>query len=287
MKIIRLPALKVLIFTLAAMLLSACGASGESGPIKPKGNVIAGRVTMEDGSPLRGDIQDVVIGISGVSGAGQEVSYTPVVKPDGTYSQKVAHGMYSFSSNLFCYVVIMYGDIEFHLPLEHVGRKWSKRQDSEEGIVQDFVLKFTGPTPYGKSEGLNIGNATHWYGLSIGMSASSYREDIKQSVPMPPVGTKLTFTLKATGNGVDGRPLAAPVTLERVWQDRYTSVDLSDLMPAPYEVTGTATLPDGTTKRLLFQGPGDYPNYKPALSLPLQSDRNKYWKHLCSFVVDA
>ena len=117
MKIIRLPALKVLIFTLAAMLLSACGASGESGPIKPKGNVIAGRVTMEDGSPLRGDIQDVVIGISGVSGAGQEVSYTPVVKPDGTYSQKVAHGMYSFSSNLFCYVVIMYGDIEFHLPL--------------------------------------------------------------------------------------------------------------------------------------------------------------------------
>ncbi|MCC6414613.1 MAG: hypothetical protein IT582_01720, partial [Opitutaceae bacterium] len=265
--------LRSLLFGSVLLLATACGGAAEDGtkPIKPKSNVIAGRVTMEDGSPLRGDIQDVVISISGVSGAGEKVSYTPVVKPDGTYSQKVAHGMYSFSTNLFCYVVIMYGDIEFRLPLEHVGRNWNKRQDSEEGIVQDFVLKFTGPTPYGKSEGLNIGNATHWYGLSIGMSAGTYRNDINASAFKIPAGTKLTFTLKATGNGIDGRPIPGPITLERVYKDRYESLDLNDLMPAPYEVTGTATLPDGTTKRLLFQGPGDYPNYKPALSLPLQS----------------
>ncbi len=285
MKIIRLPALKTLAFTLAALLLSACGASGESGPIKPKGNVIAGRVTMEDGSPLRGDIQDIVIGISGVSGAGEKVKYTPVVKPDGTYSQKVAHGMYSFSSDLFCYVVIMYGGTEFHLPLEHVGRNWDKRQDSEDGIVQNFVLKFTGPTPYGKSNGLNIGDAAHWYGLSIGMSADTYRNDINASGFKIPAGTKLTFTLKATGNGIDGRPIPGPITLERIYKDRYESLDLNDLMPAPYEVTGTATLPDGTTKRLLFQV--KYAVYSPVLSLPVKSDSTKLWKQLCSFVVDA
>lgn len=273
---------------LATLVLVACGGSAEANaPIKPKGNVIAGRVTMEDGSPLRGDIQDVVISISGVSEAGERVSYTPVVKPDGTYSQKVAPGMYSFSSSLFCYAVMMYGDTEFHLPLEHIGRNWNKRQGSEDGIVQDFILKFTGPTPYGKSEGLNIGNATHWYGLSIGMRASGYRDDLKHSAPFPPAGTKLTFTLKATGNGIDGRPIPAPVTVERVWQDNYTIVDLNDLMPAPYEVTGTATLPDGTTKRLLMQGPGDYPHYKPALSLPLKSDSHNFWKHPCTFVIDA
>lgn len=285
MKTLPPPSLKALAFTLAALLLAACGASGEPGPIKPKGNVIAGRITMEDGSSLRGDIQDVVVSISGVSGAGEEVSYTPIVNDDGTYRQKVANGQYSFSSN-YNYVVMLYGDSEFHLPLEPVGRNWSKRRDAEDGIVQDFVLKFTGPTPYGKSDGLNIGNATHWYGLSIGMSASGYRDDIKASAFKIPAGTKLTFTLKATGNGIDGRPIPAPV-VERVYQDSYSTLDLNDLMPASYKITGTATLPDGTTKRLLLQGPGDYPNYKPVLTLPLQSDRNKYWKHLCTFVIDA
>lgn len=277
---------KAIAFSLAVLLLSACGASADSGPIKPKSNVIAGRVTMEDGSALRGDIQDVVINISGVSGAGQEVSYTPAVNDEGVYRQKVADGQYVFSGN-YNYVVMLYGDTEFQLPLEPVGRNWSKQRDAEDGIVQDFILKFTGPTPYGKSSGLDSGNATHWYGLSIGMSASGYRDDLKAVSFKIPAGTKLTFTLRATANGIDGRPVPAPITLERVYEDSYSKLDLNDLMPAPYEVTGTATLPNGTTKRLLFQGPGDYPKYKPALSLPLQSDRNKYWKHLCTFVLDA
>lgn len=278
------------LLTLALLFSAGCGGSSEPGapkPIKPKGNVIAGRVTMEDGSPLRGDVKDVVIGISGISGRGENVSYTPIVKPDGTYSQKVASGLYSFSTGLFCYVIVMYGDIEFHLPLEHVGRNWNKRQDSKDGIVQDFVLKFTGPTPYGKSSGLNIGDAGHWYGQCIGMSADSYREDIKASAFKIPAGTKLTFTLKATGPAIDGSRIPAPVTVGRVYEDRYASLDLNDLMPAPYEVTGTATLPDGTTKPLLFNV--KYGVYNRVLSVPLKKNDTfgNALKQLCSFVVDG
>jgi len=52
---------------------------------------------MEDGSPLRGDIKDIAISIAGVSTAAESVSYSPVVKADGTFSQKVAGGQYTFS----------------------------------------------------------------------------------------------------------------------------------------------------------------------------------------------
>lgn len=280
-------ALKTVPLLLALFLVIGCDGSGKTGgPVKSKRNIIAGRVMMEDGSPLRGDIKDVVINISGVSGAGEKVSFTPIVKPDGTYSQKVASGLYSFSTGLFCYVVLQYGDIEFHLPLEHVGRNWDKRQDSEDGIVQDFVLKFTGPTPYGKSNGLNIGDAGHWYGESVGMKADSYREDIKASAFKIPAGTKLAFTLKPTGPGIDGQP-AKTVTVERVYEDPYGKLDLNDLMPAPYDITGTATLPDGTTKRLLFNI--KYAVYGPVLSVPLKKDDTfgNALKQLNAFVIDG
>lgn len=285
-----------LAFTL--LLSIGCGGSAETGApvpsqesssessLEPKGNIIAGRVTMEDGSPLRGDIQEVVISIAGVSGPGERVNYTPIVKPDGTYRQKVASGMYSFSTSLFCYVALLYGDTEFHLPLEHVGRDWNKKRDSEEGIVQDFVLKFTGPTPYGKSDGLNPGNATHWYGESIGLLASVWRDDIKQSAFKIPAGTRLTFSLKPTGPAIDGSTIG-PVTIDRVYMDSFPTLDLNDLMPAPYQVTGTATLPDGTTKPILLQGRGDYPNFKPSATVPLEKDDRGIAKFTLNFVIDS
>jgi len=270
---------------LAVLLLAGCGGSG-SQPLKAERNVIAGRVTMEDGQPLRGEIKDVLISIYGVSEAGERVNYGPGVKPDGTYRQRVAGGQYAFNQGR---IVVLYGDIEFTLPLEAVGNLWNKNQDAEDGITQDFVWKVTGPTPYGRSSGLNPSNHTHWYGMSIGLRMDGWRNDIN-AAPVPiPLGTKLTFTLKPTGVGLDGRTLQT-VTVERMHDDRLLQEikDINDLVPAPYELSGTATLPDGTVKPLLLQGPGDYPKYKPAVALPLQKDGilGGISKHPVTFVIE-
>jgi len=45
--------------------------------------------------------------------------------------------------------------------------------------------------------------------------------------------------------------------------------DLNDLPPADLEITGVALLPDGSSKPMLLQGAGDYPNFKPVLRAPL------------------
>ncbi len=265
---------KALFLAFTALLLAACGdvsgnSGASSGPVAPTANTIAGRVTMGDGSPLRGDIKDIQISIGGVSGGGDRVSFTPPVKPDGTYSLNVPAGLYAFSSE--SYVTMVYGGAQFYLYLDPVGGDAYKNRDATDGIVQDFHLKFTGPTPYGETYGLDIGDQNHWHGESIGLLAQSYRDDIRQSVAPIAAGTKLIFTLTPQGPGIDGQPVQ-PVTVERTYADRYASLDINDLMPAPYEVTAAAELPGGERKRILLQGKGDYPNYKPAVSVPLEND---------------
>lgn len=281
--------MKAVSFAVVVLFSTGCGGGASDGDgakqVKAGRNVIAGRVTMEDGGPLRGDIKDVAISIHGVSEAAERVSYGPVVKADGTYRQKVAGGQYGFSRSL---VTVLYGDIEFTLPLEPVGNLWNKNRDAGEGIVQDFVWKVTGPTPYGKSDGLRASNHTHWYGMSIGLRADGWRNDISKAPLKIPNGTKLVFTLKPLGAGIDGR-LPETVTVERTHSDSVTyDPALNDLVPAPYELSGVATLPDGTVKPLLLQGPGDYPNYKSSVSLPLVKDGllGGIAKHPVTYVIE-
>lgn len=252
--------------------------SNKIAPLKPVANTVSGRVTMADGTPLRGNIKEILIGLQGVTQVGKNTSFRPIVK-NGTYSQKVPYGFFSFST-YSSYVVVVYNGQEFKLQLEPVGNQWDKTREATKGIVQDFVLKYTGPTPTGLSQGpnINIGNSTHWYGQCIGMMFATYREDIKQSQPAIPAGTKLVFTLTPTGPALDGSTIK-PFTVERIYQDRYTSIDLNDLMPAPYNVSGVATLPNGQTKRILLQAKGDYPNFKPTVSAPMEPEEYNYSIH--------
>lgn len=87
-----------------------------------------------------------------------------------------------------------------------------------------------------------------------------------------PAGTKLTFHLKPLGPAIDGQSLE-PFQVEQIYTaDSMKDYDLHDLVPAPDELSGSATLPDGTVEPLRLEGPGDYPNYKSAVSLPLKLD---------------
>ena len=248
-------------------------------------NYITGRVTMGDGTPLRGDIADVSVRINGTTNAGASVSYTPVVRPNGTYRQRVAPGQYSFSSSTR--ITVTFNGAEFVLPLDPVGRNWSKNQDADDGITQHFTWKVTGATPYSAGQP-NPNNHTHWFGMSVGMLFQTYQSDLKRSSVEPPDGTRLLFTATATSRSIDGRVLQ-PVVIERVWKAAAITHndDLNDLVPANYDITGVAVLPDGTRKPIKFQGAGDYPNYVSTLKAPLQTGSvGGYAKLLAGWAID-
>ncbi len=253
-------------------------------PLPAAAGSAVGRITMAEGQPLRGEVKDISISISGVSAAAERVQYSPAVKPDGTYRQKLAPGQYVFNMST---ITVLYQNGEHRLPLEPVGTAWSKNRDAEEGIVQDFLWKVTGPTPYGQSEGLDTNNATHWYGMSIGLRADGWRNDTNAAPTAIPDGTKMTFTLEATGPAIDGRQLE-PIVVERTFDNRSLSnLDIADVPPAPYRLSGTATLPDGSTKPLLLQGHDEYPAYVPTLQIKVEKDNilGKIAKPLLTFVL--
>ncbi|WP_145361092.1 hypothetical protein [Alienimonas californiensis] len=225
---------------------------------------------MPDESPIVAEVKDFFVSIEGVSEAGERVSYAPAVQDDGAYTQKLAPGQYTFGTSR---IAVVFDGQEHLLPLEPVGRLAGKDRDAADGIVQDFVWKPTGVTPYGQSQGSDPNNHTHWYGMHVRLSADGYRNDLKAAATPLPVEASLRFSLEAKGKGIDGREAPSFSVDRTVDPDGYKNQDLNDLMPARYVLTGVAVLPDGTTKPLLLQGPGDYPGYKPSVEIAPINDQ--------------
>lgn len=259
-----------------ALLAGGCGDSSEpsssspggesSAPMIAEGGYIVGRVLGQDGKPIA-VAEEISISVHGVSEAGERVSYSPAVKPDGTYKQKLVPGSFRTSTST---VSVRAGDDLLVFPLTPQGSLWNKDRDSADGIEQDFVWNMTGQRTSDKPD---PNNHTHWHGMNIGVSFSIWRDDLKKASTRPVDGTTFVFTLKPQSklvNGEDGREL----TIERAWRgnDITPIDDLNDLPPASYEITAIAKLPDGTTQPVLLQGAGDYPNYKPSAKAPLAKD---------------
>jgi hypothetical protein len=275
---------------MSLVLLSGCGgddapvAGAPAAPSTPSANYATGKVTFVDGSQITGDVKDITVTIDGISEAGERVSYSPAVT-NGTYKQKLVPGQYRFSTSS---IKVHFGENDFNLNLEPVGSNWNKNRDAADGIVQDWVWKPTGQAQtWGAKPDPN--NATHWYGMNLGMRYSTYREDIKASAQPLPEGTKMVFTLTPLSKSIDGKDLK-PITIEREWRakDITPNDDLNDFPPANYEITGVCKLPDGTTKAIVFQGAGDYPNYVEKGRVPLQMDNilSGYFKQLMSWGVN-
>jgi hypothetical protein len=266
---------------------SSSSAPGQSAaaaaPAKAEAGYVSGRVLGEDGKPIT-VADDIAVPLYGISEAGEKLSYSPAVKPDGSYRQKVAPGLYRFG--VLGHVKVKHGPHTFRMPMTPVGAMWNKDREAKEGIEQDFVWHVTGKRPDVAGD---PNNATHWYGMSVGMTFQTYRSDVNKSSVPPPAGTKLVFTLKPTSKCIDGRELQ-PITLERAWQpEKITPNDaLNDLPPADYELSGVAKLPDGTTKPILLQGRGDYPAFKPSVKATLEADAitGGMWKQLVGWVVE-
>lgn len=272
---------KTLILLLVTLNLSGCNSAESRQVTTASGRSVTqveetqsapgratGKVTMPDGSPLTGDIRDISITIHGVSDAGERVSYSPAVK-NGAYNQKLVPGQFRFEN---CRITVGFQGTKFTFPLVPVGSNWNKDQDAADGIEQDFVWMPTGQAEtYGAKPDPN--NHTHWYGLNIGMKFNIYREDLKQASIVPAEGTKLVFTLTPTSKSIDGKDLE-PLTIEREWRLKggTRNDDLNDLPIATYEITGVAQGQDGSTKTILFQGPGDYPNHTAKGTVKVEFD---------------
>ena len=220
------------------LLPSAQAAAPAKPAPKPTPNHATGLVSLPDGAPLQGDVREIIVVIYGVTMAGANVTLTPVVGPDGRYRQKLPEGLYSFGTGE---AKFGFNNREFVLPLEPVGNLWQKRRPGDEGIVQDFVLRLIGPTPAGQAAGLEVDNATHWYGVTIGLQWQTYRQDLRKTARAPGGITQLVFTCRPTGPGLDGLPVAT-FTRELRWDPKRTTPDviLNDLPPADYEITGEA-----------------------------------------------
>ena len=257
------------------------GAAGADAPA-PQSGYAVGRVTMEDGTPLRGDIQDVSVSISGVSDAAENVSYQPVITPEGVYRQRLAPGEYTFSPSQ---LTVVHEGRRFRLPLEPAGALFQKSRNADSGIIQDFVWKVSGPTPYGIQSGLSETNHTHWYGMSISVRADSWRSDTG-SAPRPiPDGAALSFTLQPLSASISGDTLQ-PITLQRI-QDHSFSAALNDIIPATYDLSGSVTLPDGSQHPLLLKVAGEAA-YTPSVRMTPEPDGlvSSIHTQMVSYVID-
>jgi hypothetical protein len=176
---------------------------------------------MPDRSPLTGDVKDIAIGLSGISAAGERVSYGPEVGADGRYRQRIAPGQYRFGGSQ---LTVRLGEREFRLPLEPVGERWNRNRDAAEGIVQDFVWKTTGLTPYGRASGPDPNNHTHWYGVHVRVAWQTWRADTrKPTVPPPPPARSCASPSgrsRPPWTGSGSNPSSSSATGTRAWGTR-------------------------------------------------------------------
>lgn len=284
------------IATIGVAMLAGCGDSestpddsGKSSsnsseaPAKAVAGTITGKVLGEDGKPIA-VAEDITVTITGISQAGERISYSPPVKPDGTYQQKVVPGSYRVDQ---AQVKVKFNGAMFRFDLVPQGKFVGKNRDSGEPITQDFVWKVTGQRAEGQAD---PNNHTHWHGMSIGARYTGWRDDIGKAPPKPPKGTMFIFKFTPISKCVDGRDLQA-FTVEREYNtdDLVTpNNDLNDIPPASYEITCTAKLPDGSTKPVVLQGKGDYPKYHPATKATLENDNitGGIFKMLMTFAME-
>lgn len=266
---------QLLSWTTLGIALIALVGCGESPPSTDSGSAVvsdageatpgtlSGRVTMADGSAITAPGAKFKLTISGVSGYGERVDFNPIFKPDGTFSQKLPDGIYRTPYGT---LTVKHENLLYVLPLDPVDPTGDR--ESAPGIVQNFVWRLTGPAP---DTNVDLNNHTHWNGPTIGMRFSTWRDDIGKAPPAPPAGSKLVFNLKPLAPLLDGSA-GKELTIERAWREGdITPLDsLNDLPPTSYEISGTLVAPDGSSKPLLLQSKGDYPNFKPVVRMILE-----------------
>jgi hypothetical protein len=256
-------------FILILSLMIGCGDDTESsdgggggGATSAKPGMLTGTILDERGKPISVPGVKYHVSISGNSEkSGEKVQYNPAVKPDGTYESKLVPGTYHSVS---AKIEVKFNNNSYMFDLDPVQDNTSDREAAN-GIHQDFVWKVTGPH-FRYRETPDPTNHTNWYGASVKVRLSGYREDLKKGVEAPPAGTKFTFTLKPVGKQIDGVD-AKEMKFERTFTDRRDLDNnvLNDIPIAIYKMTGVETTPDGKIRKLVFET--SYAKYEPEMRI--------------------
>jgi hypothetical protein len=215
--------------------------SNAGGKATPQAGIISGWITRTNGTPVAIPDATITVIITGVSGPGENVSFTPAVAADGTFSIRVPSGIYHptqaslklhFDGTLYIYNLIpttMLNDSQ-----------------SDAGLVCNFVWQISGPQPALKDMA-DENNYTNWSGIGCGIDWATTYMDTKGQIHNldVPDGSKAIFTVTPNGKLIDGTDGKA-ITLTR---SAAGQTALTDLPPATggWHITGKMTHPDGTT----------------------------------------
>ncbi len=253
---------------------AAQGAAGTPAPTKstPVPGMAVGRVSRPDGTPIGIDGAKYDLMVVGNAGTGNQISYRPKPDADGTWSTKLADGVYHEPRGT---VKIPFdGDVYlYHLyPTVEAGDV-----DSAKGVVGDLHWRIRGPIKMYELKP-DPGNHTHWYGACPIVSwNNTYRVGETQKSHKVPDKTTFVFTATPKGKLIDGSE-GKPLQWTRGWKSLLTSIEpnlLNDIPPAigGWTVTGKEVAPDGTERPLAFRFHTDPETYNPSIDIKIVADR--------------
>jgi hypothetical protein len=232
-----------------------------------------GRITRPDGKPIGIDGVKYDMIIVGNSGAGNEISYRPKPNPDGTWSIKLADGIYHEPRGKI--QVPFDGDVyKYDLyPTFETGDT-----ESAKGVVGDFHWRIRGPLKMYEAKP-DPDNHTHWYGASARLvwnNTYSLPNGTQKSHNVP---EKTTFVFTATPKGklIDGSE-SKPLTWKLGWYALVTSFKpglLNDIPPAVggWTITGKEVSPDGVERPVAFRLSGSgKEEYQQSVDVKIEAD---------------
>ncbi len=241
----------------------------------PKAGTLKGTIRDERGNPIAVPGVKYYVSISGVSEkSGERVSYNPPVKADGTYSATLVAGTYHSVS---ARIEITFNKSSYRFDLDPVQDNTADRE-SKDGIVQDFVWKLSGPH-FRYAQNPNPSTFTNWYGGSVNVRLTGWRNDLNKGVEKPPVGTKYVFTFTPMSKLVDGSE-GKVVTFERTYTDR-GELDNGLLPSVPigiYRFTGVEIAPGGAERGLIFET--SYAKFEPQAVVDFPADEILHGPHV-------
>ena len=217
---------------------------------RAKPGYAVGRVLGQDGKPISVPEARIAISFVGVARDPDRdvpAKCYPDVGPDGNYEKKMEEGIYISAAGV---VEFPFNGKQFRLALDPV-RPFEGRVESSAGVVQDFVWKLSGPRPGFRQP--DPSQRGQWFGGALIAEYVAYRDDLKKSIPTPPQGTQVVFSLTPTTPLADGRK-GEVVTFKRTYigSSGVSNPVLADVPLAMYTIRGEEILPDGRKANILF-----------------------------------
>ena len=210
----------------------------------------SGRITRPDGQPIGIEGVKYAMTVNGNAGSGNNISYNPKPNPDGTWSTRLADGVYHEPRGVMS--VPFDGDLfKYNLyPTAELGDT-----DSAKGVAADFVWRIRGPIKMYEAKP-DRSNHTHWYGASCRLIWDPIYviAEGKQGVHKVAEKTSFVFTAVPLGKLIDGSD-SKPLTWTVGWDALLASPKphlLHDLPPAAggWRVSGKELTPDGKERAL-------------------------------------